>query len=694
MSGVLELERVRGLEHLLLERAEEFRRIEAFLGLSDGLAGGCAGAEPRREPAADALLHRLGRDAVLTVERDLTFSAALGFLDGVLHRGRHPVGVHDDTGVNMARRTTHLLDETRRAAKKALLVSVQNAHQRDLGQVQTLAQEVDAHEHVEFAGSEVGQDLDALERLDVTVEVAHTEALVVEILREVFAQALGESGDEHALATGRPLPAALEQVRHLAASRLDLDDRIEQSRGPDDLLDHDALAFLEFVRPGCGAHVEGLRDAGLELLEAQRPIVHRAGQAEAVLDEDGLAGAVAVEHGAQLRERDVALVDDEQPSALVGSHPGREPGAEIVGVGGFDLIGAGAFPTALCRRRRIVEVVEESERFLARLTLVEPARVILDARAVPDLFDHLQVVSGAREQALRFEQPAPAAQLHDALVQFDPDPLQDRAKLVLGHDVMHSREQEELGLLGQQFARGRLDEVQSLDLIAEQVDAEREAFVGGPDLDAVAAHAVAPALGVGVVAPVLHGVEREEERASVDVLAPCDRQDALAVRLGRPEPEYARDRCHDDHVAPREDVARGREAELVKVVVSAGVLLDIDIALGYVRLGLVVVVIAHEVVDGIVGEELTQLLVQLGGEGLVVADDQGRPTDGLDDIRHGEGLARARGAQQARVPLAGQDAPGELLDRAGLIALGRERGHDAELSRCVRGCGIVGHDQG
>ena len=62
-----------------------------------------------------------------------------------------------------------------------------------------------------------------------------------------------------------------------------------------------------------------------------------------------------------------------------------------------------------------------------------------------------------------------------------------------------------------------------------------------------------------------------------------------------------------------------REAEAVDVLVDARVLLDVDVALRDVRLRLVVVVVADEVVDGVVREEARlSSFVELGGEGFVV----------------------------------------------------------------------------
>ena len=53
------------------------------------------------------------------------------------------------------------------AAQEALLVGVEDGDQRHLGQVEALAQQVDADQHVELAQAQVAHDLDALERVDL-----------------------------------------------------------------------------------------------------------------------------------------------------------------------------------------------------------------------------------------------------------------------------------------------------------------------------------------------------------------------------------------------------------------------------------------------------------------------------------------------------------------------------------------------
>src|SRR5213075_679123 len=110
-----------------------------------------------------------------------------------------------------------------------------------------------------------------------------------------------------------------------------------------------------------------LRDA-LPLVEALRPVVERRGQPETVAHERVLARAVALEHAADLRHGDVRLVDDGQERAR--------------------------------------EVIEQALRPLARLAPREMARVVLHSRAVANRAQELEVVLGARANALGLEELA------------------------------------------------------------------------------------------------------------------------------------------------------------------------------------------------------------------------------------------------------------------------------------------------
>ena len=77
------------------------------------------------------------------------------------------VGVHQHAAVDVARRAADRLDQRRLAAQEAFLVGVEDRDERHLRQVEPLAEEVDADEHVVVAEPQLADDLDALERVDL-----------------------------------------------------------------------------------------------------------------------------------------------------------------------------------------------------------------------------------------------------------------------------------------------------------------------------------------------------------------------------------------------------------------------------------------------------------------------------------------------------------------------------------------------
>ena len=109
------------------------------------------------------------------------------------------IGVQNRAPMHIARGAAHGLDQRALRAQEALLVGIQDRHQRHLGHVQPLAQQVDADQHIERAEAQVADDLDALDRLDVGVQIAHAHAVLVQILGQILGHALGQRRDQHAL---------------------------------------------------------------------------------------------------------------------------------------------------------------------------------------------------------------------------------------------------------------------------------------------------------------------------------------------------------------------------------------------------------------------------------------------------------------------------------------------------------------
>ena len=66
-------------------------------------------------------------------------------------------------------------------------------------QVEALAQEVDADEHVELAFAQGAQNLNALDGVNLSVEVADVDPEVAQVIGELLGGAPGEGGDEDAL---------------------------------------------------------------------------------------------------------------------------------------------------------------------------------------------------------------------------------------------------------------------------------------------------------------------------------------------------------------------------------------------------------------------------------------------------------------------------------------------------------------
>ena len=112
------------------------------------------------------------------------------------------VGVEHDVAVDVARGAADRLHEGGLGAQETLLVGVEDGDEAAFGDVEALAQQVDADENVERAQAQVADDLDAFDRVDVGMHVAHLDALLVQIFREVLGHALGEHGDEGAVALG------------------------------------------------------------------------------------------------------------------------------------------------------------------------------------------------------------------------------------------------------------------------------------------------------------------------------------------------------------------------------------------------------------------------------------------------------------------------------------------------------------
>ena len=143
----------------------------------------------------------------------------LGLRHGALHRAGDAVGVEDDAAVDVARGAADGLHQAGLAAQKSFLVGVEDGDQRAFRNIEALAQQIDADQRVEGAEPQIADDLDALDGVDVGVHVAHADALLVQIFGQILGHALGQHGDERAVALLRHRAHLADEVVDLRARR-------------------------------------------------------------------------------------------------------------------------------------------------------------------------------------------------------------------------------------------------------------------------------------------------------------------------------------------------------------------------------------------------------------------------------------------------------------------------------------------
>ena len=305
------------------------------------------------------------------------------------------------------------------------------------------------------------------------------------------------------------------------------------------------------------------------------------------------------------------------------------------------------------------EVVEERRRRLARRPAREVAGVVLDAGAVADLPHHLEVEPrplleplGLEELLLRLELLEPHRRARPRSTPAAALPH------LLGRHVVRLRVEVEAREPLEDLARQEVEAGDLLDLVAEELHPHARVLVRRVDLEDVAAHAERPAVEVEVRPLVLRLDEPLQVPRQPVARAGLELDRHLAERLGAPEAVDARDRGHDQDVAPLEERGRRRDPQLVDLVVDLGFLLDVGVRLRDVGLGLVVVVVGDEVLDPVLREEPLELLVELRGERLVVREDERGAVERLDDLRHRERLPRAGDAEEDLVLLPLPEARG------------------------------------
>ena len=319
-------------------------------------------------------------------------------------------------------------------------------------------------------------------------------------------------------------------------------------------------------------------------------------------------------------------------------------------------------------------------------------RVVLDTGTGADLLHHLDVVSGAHPEPLGLQQFPVPLQDGEALLQLLLDGRDRLLHTLRSSNVVGSRKDVHLLVLTDDLAGERVHRREGLDLVAEELHAQGVLLVDREDLQGVAADSEGAALTRNVVADVLVGDEVPQQLVTIPFLPHLQRDHPVDVLLRSTQTVDGRDGRHDDDVSPGQQGIRRGVTQPLDLLVEAGVLLDEGVRLRDVRLGLVIVVVRDEVLDGIVREEGAQLLGELGRQGFVGLHDEHRPLQLFRQPCHRGRLASTGGTQQNDVLLTALDPLLQLCNGLRLVARRLELADDVEGRNAASDVGNWTHE--
>ena len=87
-------------------------------------------------------------------------------------------------------------------------------------------------------------------------------------------------------------------------------------------------------------------------------------------------------------------------------------------------------------------------------------------------------------------------------------------------------------------------------------------------------------------------------------------------------------------------------AKFIYFVIYGKVFFNVCVSGRYIRFGLIIIVIRHEILHSVFGEKLAELVTKLSREGFIVSDNEGRALDVLNYVRHSERFSAARHADE------------------------------------------------
>ena len=141
-------------------------------------------------------------NAVLGIEGLLFAASSCRLIQCALHGARDFVRIENGTALHVACCTSNRLDQRIFRAQETLFVGIEDGDQRHLWHVQPLAQQIDADQDIKKTQSEITNDFAAFNGINIRMQVTDFDTMFLEVFGQILGHALGERGNEHALAIG------------------------------------------------------------------------------------------------------------------------------------------------------------------------------------------------------------------------------------------------------------------------------------------------------------------------------------------------------------------------------------------------------------------------------------------------------------------------------------------------------------
>ena len=298
------------------------------------------------------------------------------------------------------------------------------------------------------------------------------------------------------------------------------------------------------------------------------------------------------------------------------------------------------------KHRVFRQIFEQGRRRLAFLTPRQIARIVFDPRASPRCGDHFQIENRTFAQALFFQQFTRRQKFLAAFLEIALDLRRRLIERRFRRHIMAVRIEFNRLKLFALFARQRIDLDHFLNLIPEHHQAPGDAFqMRGENFDRVAFDAKIAAPEGDVVALVLQIDQRGEKRLSLHLLPLHKSENHPLIGFSRADAVNAGHRRHDNHIVAFQQRARRRMAHAVELFIHHGFFFDIGVRARDIGFGLIVIVIADEIFDGVIREKRFHFSIQLRRQCFIGRKDQRRALQRLNCMRDGKGFAGSCDAQ-------------------------------------------------